>query len=293
MADEPHYQLEQIGRIIEDASRLFDVVRLVDPISMTVYAIEDGELVAEPGGCYHVWKKGDRCENCVSSRCLMDRERYSKFEFIDQDIFHVVAQPVYVDGTRYVLEVVTASNDNVLLTAFGNNDFVERITSFNRKIYTDELTGISNRRFLDERLSLAVDRACREETSLAAIMVDIDDFKDVNDLRGHLAGDRTLTLAAHALREGFAPGDNDILARYGGDEFFAALLGLSVPEVEERAERARAAMEAENPGVTLSIGIYYQERATVLEPKELIHLADRAMYHVKAAGKDGHRIERS
>ena len=118
------------------------MVRLVDPISMTVYTIENGELHAQPDSCFHVWNRTARCENCVSSRCFMKRERYSKFEFINNDIYHVVAQPVEVDGKRYVLEVVTASNDNVLLSAFGNNEFVDCVTTFNRKMYTDDLTGL-------------------------------------------------------------------------------------------------------------------------------------------------------
>lgn len=291
MADTSNYQLAQIERIISETSELFDVVRLVDPISMTVYSIRDGELVAEPGGCYHVWKKGDRCENCISSRCFMDGARYSKFEFIDQQIFHVVAQPVTVEGQRYVLEVVTASNDNVLLTAFGNNAFVERITTFNHKIYTDELTGLSNRRFLDERFGLMIDRAQHDGSSLAVAMLDIDDFKDVNDKQGHLAGDRVLTLTAHALREGLVPTDDDILARYGGDEFFAAFIDLSADELKVRIERAQAALARENLGITLSIGAFCQEPISITDSKELIQRADRAMYQVKAVGKNGFRIE--
>lgn len=109
---------------------------------MTVYTIENGELHAQPDSCFHVWNRTARCENCVSSRCFMKRERYSKFEFINNDIYHVVAQPVEVDGKRYVLEVVTASNDNVLLSAFGNNEFVDCVTTFNCKMYTDDLTGL-------------------------------------------------------------------------------------------------------------------------------------------------------
>lgn len=291
MAEQTDYKIQQIERIIDDTSQLFDVVRLVDPISMTVYSIRDGELVAEPGGCYHVWKKGDRCENCVSSRCFMDGSRYTKFEFIDQDIFNVIAQPVIVEGQKYVLEIVTASNDNVLLTAFGNNAFVERITSYNHKIYTDELTGISNRRFLDERFGLLIDRAVHDGSSLAVLMVDIDDFKDVNDLQGHLAGDRTLTLTAHALREGLVPTDDDILARYGGDEFFAALIDVDTDELEVRIRRAQAAVAHEDLGVTLSIGAFCQKQVTVTDTRELIKRADRAMYRVKAGGKNNFRIE--
>lgn len=142
MENGPTYKKAHFQELAAEMSQLFDVVRLVDPISMTVYTIENGELHAQPDRCFHVWNRTARCENCVSSRCFMKRERYSKFEFINNDIYHVVAQPVEVDGKRYVLEVVTASNDNVLLSAFGNNEFVDCATAFNRKMYTDDLTGL-------------------------------------------------------------------------------------------------------------------------------------------------------
>ena len=141
MENGPTYKKAHFQELVAEMSQLFDVVRLVDPISMTAYTIEDGMLHAQPDSCFHVWNKAARCENCVSARCFMERERYSKFEFIGSDIYHVVAQPVEVDGKRYVLEVVTASNDNVLLSAFGNNEFVDRVTAFNRKVYTTTSPG--------------------------------------------------------------------------------------------------------------------------------------------------------
>ncbi len=291
MSNERSYQIEQIAQIIQQMSSLFDVVRLVDPIEMIVYAVQDGELVAQPGGCYHVWNKQDRCENCVSARCLMEGARYSKFEFIDQNIFHVVAQPVRIDGRPFVLEVVTASNDNVLLSAFGNNDFVDRITTFNHKVYTDELTGLSNRRFLNERFGLMINRATHDATPLAAIMIDIDDFKDVNDLQGHLVGDEVLRRVGAVLAEGLAPTEEDILARYGGDEFFCALWNIDRDELERRLRAVQTLAGQHSLGVTLSIGAFFQPIGEKTDTEALIKQADRVMYGIKAAGKNNYAIE--
>ena len=290
METESNYKMAQIQALISEMSQLFDVVRLVDPISMTVYTLEDGQLHAQPDSCFHVWNKTDRCENCVSARCFMEHERYSKFEFIDNDIYHVVAQPVEVDGKRYVLEVVTASHDNVLLSAFGNNAFVDRITTFNHKVYTDDLTGLSNRRFLDERLDILIDRAKHDGTPLSVVMMDIDDFKNINDGLGHLAGDKALARVAEALREALAPTSEDILARYGGDEFIAVLQGVDEPELARRL-RAIPPIEVEDLEVTFSIGAFYQDKAEDLDAKTLIQRADRAMYGVKAAGKNNFAVE--
>ena len=291
MADEQSFTSAEIAQIIEQNLQLFDVVRLVDPISMVVYRIEDGKLVGQEGGCYNVWHKSDRCENCVSSRCLMDHARYSKFEFIDHDIFHVVAQPVTVDGHRLVLEVVTASNDNVLLTAFGNNDFVNRITTFNRKVYTDDLTGLSNRRFLNDRFELMIDRSRNDGRPLAAVMIDIDDFKNVNDLQGHLAGDHVLAAVGDALVEGLAPGNEDILVRYGGDEFFAAFRNITPETLDEKLRRSQTLADKRND-VTFSMGACYFECVEGISAEDIIKRTDRVMYGIKAAGKNNYTIDR-
>ena len=291
MADEHSYTIAEIEQVIEQNSQLFDVVRLVDPISMTVYRIEDGKLVGQPGGCYNVWHKSDRCENCVSSRCLMDHARYSKFEFIDKDIYHVVAQPVVVDGRKFVLEVVTESDDNVLLTAFGNNDFVNRITEYNHKVYTDELTGLSNRRYLNERLELMATRAAHDKASIAVVMIDIDDFKDINDLQGHLAGDEALRQVGGTLTQGFRPGDEDLLARYGGDEFFCALWDIDHDDLEGRLKAVQQLADESGLGVTLSMGALFEPVAHEATADELIKAADRIMYGIKAAGKNNYAIE--
>ncbi len=291
MEMESNYKMEQIQALISEMSQLFDVVRLVDPISMTVYTLEDDQLHAQPNSCYHVWNKTDRCENCVSARCFMECERYSKFEFIDNDIYHVVAQPVEVDGERYVLEVATASHDNVLLSAFGNNAFVDRITTFNHKVYTDDLTGLSNRRFLDERLGILIDRAKRDGTPLSVVMMDIDDFKNINDGLGHLAGDKALAQVAAALHEALAPTAEDILARYGGDEFIAVLQNVDEAELERRLRAIPVIKVDDDLEVTFSIGAYYQEKPENLDAKSLIQRADRAMYGVKASGKNNFAVE--
>lgn len=279
------YTKRQMNEIIKNAVNLFDVVRLVDPLNMVVYAIEDGEFRVQKDSCYHVWNKQDRCENCISARCFMDKKRYSKFEFIDHDAYHVVAQVVNVEGREFVLEVVTASYDDVLLSAFGDNDFVEQITHFNHKVYTDELTGLSNRRFMNDRLSIMVGRATHAGDSLAVAMVDIDDFKLVNDSFGHLAGDKALKEAASAIEEGFAHIKEDIVVRYGGDEFFLAAQGITRSDLEERLEKVEALAVDNDFGFTLSIGAAYLPEAQGETIEDLIHKADGAMYEAKAAGK--------
>ena len=203
----------------------------------------------------------------------------------------MVAQPIAVDGRKFVLEVVTESDDNVLLTAFGNNDFVNRITEYNHKVYTDELTGLSNRRFLNERLELMATRAVHDGASLAVIMIDIDDFKDINDLQGHLAGDEALRRVGDTLARGFRPGNEDILARYGGDEFFCALWDIERDDLDARLKAVQQIADESGLGVTMSMGALFEPVAFEASAEDLIKNADRIMYGIKAAGKNNYAIE--
>lgn len=157
---------------------------------------------------------------------------------------------------------------------------------------TDALTGILNRRAFDERLEAEWRRAMREQTSLAAAMIDIDRFKSFNDRYGHVAGDLCLKRVSRALAEALhRPGD--LVARIGGEEFCAILPATGESGAVALAEALRAAVAAEaipHEGtaagvVTVSCGV------AALEPRDgdptaLIELADAALYAAKAAGRD-------
>lgn len=139
----------------------------------------------------------------------------------------------------------------------------------------DPLTGLANRRMWDERFEEELERSRRSGTALSVAMVDLDDFKAVNDAGGHHAGDhllRDLAGAWHAVIRG----SGDFLARLGGDEF-----GLLAPGSDEIAIRllARRLTDAHPSGVAASIGVATWDRAE--SASDLLRRADRAMYQAK------------
>ena len=153
----------------------------------------------------------------------------------------------------------------------------------------DALTGLPNRRALDEALARETARAARGGTSLAAVALDVDRFKGVNDAHGHAAGDAVL--AAVAARAAGALRAGDVLARIGGEEFAALLPGADLARAAEVAERIRARVSAEPVdaggcalSVTVSLG------CAALEPGEdgraLLARADAKLYEAKRAGRD-------
>ena len=153
----------------------------------------------------------------------------------------------------------------------------------------DPLTGFFNHRYLHERLAEEILRAQRSREPLAVLMLDLDDFKLVNDTLGHLFGDEILRWTAAQIRAGIRA--SDVPTRYGGDEFAVILPATTAAEARRVGDRILAALE-ENPyttpdhgpiPVTASIGTaaFPGQGRT---PRELIAVADAALYRVKASG---------
>jgi diguanylate cyclase (GGDEF)-like protein len=151
----------------------------------------------------------------------------------------------------------------------------------------DPLTGIYNRRVLQDALTRELLRARREDGLLALTMLDIDDFKSINDGHGHDAGDEVLRRVAACGREVVRPGDT--FARVGGEEFALLTPGAGAQEALLVAERLRLAVAAldvlPDRGVTVSAGLAAWP-ADAADGDALRRAADEALYRAKAAGKN-------
>ncbi|WP_460823735.1 diguanylate cyclase [Lysobacter olei] len=152
----------------------------------------------------------------------------------------------------------------------------------------DPLTGICNRRVLETGLRREWNRCMDNGQPLSALMIDVDHFKQFNDERGHLEGDRTLRQVAQLLRRHHDE-ERELLARYGGEEFSLLLPGVDLAQARARAETLRAVVANSPLGVTVSIGVagFVPDRQT--ERDRLLRLADEALYRAKRAGRD--RVE--
>jgi len=158
---------------------------------------------------------------------------------------------------------------------------------------TDGLTKLHNHRFFQDHLTRETKRANRTGEPLSMVLLDIDDFKRLNDRLGHAAGDAVLQWIANVLSE--LVRDSDLLARYGGDEFAVVTSGTELVRAAALAEKLRAAV-AEKPfaledsirplTVTVSAGVaqYKGDR------KKHFEAADQALYRAKAEGKNQVRI---
>jgi diguanylate cyclase (GGDEF)-like protein/PAS domain S-box-containing protein len=166
--------------------------------------------------------------------------------------------------------------------AIGNT---EARASLELQATTDQLSGLPNRRALEQHLSHEIELAATRGTSLSAVVLDIDHFKKVNDTFGHIIGDVVLADVAARLR-GVARQD-EIVARFGGEEFVWLLPGTDGAEALLAAERARKAIESEPFGevgsITVSAGVCELRDAG---SHSLLACADRALYAAKHAGRN-------
>jgi len=150
---------------------------------------------------------------------------------------------------------------------------------------TDPLTGVANHRELLSRLDAALEVAQHQQQPLSLLMVDIDNFKEINDSYGHPMGDEVLRSVATTLMQSSRPGD--LVARYGGDEFVIVLGGTSADRAAATAERLAAAVAGTTipgsfdrikPSVSIGIAAYPEDART---RRSLIQAADQAMYFAK------------
>ena len=216
------------------------------------------------------------------------------------------------DGVHYVEDLGstngTSVNDHEISTpaALRNGDLIRCGAAvlkfieggnvealYHEEIYrltiTDGLTQVANRRHFTDFLEREIARATRHDRPLSLLLFDVDEFKSVNDKLGHLAGDRVLqgiaSVTAKRVRR------DELLARYGGDEFILVLPEISIDEASIFAERIRSEVETaafdydgESINVTISLGAASLQRSDVMQ--SLIARADEHLHEAKQQGRN-------
>jgi diguanylate cyclase (GGDEF)-like protein len=158
-----------------------------------------------------------------------------------------------------------------------------------REAQTDPLTGLGNRRALREQIGRLLEESNAQKHPLAALWIDVDHFKKINDQLGHAAGDACLAFLGKLLRSSLR--DHDCAFRNGGDEFVVLMPGASGEIGAKVADRIRSLFgqlswpHAQLTRPTLSIGVAAARPGEMDDPRELIRRADEAMYAAKRAGR--------
>ncbi len=157
----------------------------------------------------------------------------------------------------------------------------------------DNLTGLSNRRFFWMQLATEMARTKRTGDSCTLMMVDLDNFKCLNDSFGHLEGDKFIEEFGRIMRNNSR--STDLPCRYGGDEFALIMPATSVADALKTGERLKSILadmpQRSNPPISLSIGIAEYTSFSPYSMNDFVRAADMAMYEAKGGGKNQIRVD--
>lgn len=267
---------EEMRQLLQELQTIFPVVRIIDPnMFRTVHINESKDLHISPCHCYTLWKKHERCHECVAEKALRTKSQTIKLEYVGDNIFQVIAKYIEIDHNPYVLELVYPLGGALFNGKHAHHRFIQRLMQYDQELYTDTLTGAYNRRYLEERV--------KEDCPSGGIaVIDIDDFKLYNDIYGHDVGDMVLKWLVRTIKSCIRK--NDYLIRYGGDEFILIMPYIAEQDLEHKLDdikrkvRAIRFKEYEHLHVSISVGgvIYHGNHI-----EESLRQADKLMYQAK------------
>ena len=254
---------------------VFDVVRLVDVGHTCVLSLdEQGKIVDEDHPCYAVWNRENRCENCVSFKAFTQKTQLAKIEFMGEDAYQVISKYVEVEGRACVLELVVRLRKDMPLSFHGREHLVRSLHQYSQELYLDALTGAFNRRYYEEQF-------CGQDSADGVAVLDVDNFKAINDTYGHQAGDAALRTIVQAI-VGCIRG-SDILIRYGGDEFLLVFPDIPEPVFHRRLQEISSAVSnatvPDHPEMRLSVSVGGVYKMSPLS--DAVYHADTLMYKAK------------
>ena len=260
---------------VEQLRKIFDIVRLVDPTAYAVLELDhNGTLRKSDQHCAAFWETGGNCTNCISTRALSQKTMLNKLEFTKTDMYYVVSKYLCINGTPCVMEMLSKMNEGRWIDANGTRFLLDKSRGESRKLFLDPLTATYSRRYFETYLTHMEGMECVE-------IIDVNQFKQVNDTYGHPAGDVVLRDIAAAIKSCIR--SSDILVRYGGDEFLLLFPKMSENDMAEKNKRIKEAVAnivfAEYPTLHLSVSI--GGVCGVHPIMEAIRQADKRMYENK------------
>ncbi|MEB3320564.1 MAG: PAS domain S-box protein [Cyanobium sp.] len=303
----------QVWSILEDISTALQIQEQLEEAASVFSHAREGIIITDPGGkILNVNEALCRITGYSREQLIGSNPRRLKSGLHDPDFFAGMWHQLQSAGS-WSGEVINRARDGTLLpvqetiSAVLDSDgrvrrYIALLTDIREQknqqrqleemTRRDALTGLANRRLLHERLDEAIDRQAENGCLLVLGLIDLDGFKQVNDIHGHAAGDHLLQVLAERMREVLRNGDT--LARLGGDEFVLLLPGLKEHRQAEaivegllQAVREPVGWGGHRLCVSGSIGL--SERmadATGSDPLLLLREADQAMYSAKGQGAD-------
>ncbi|MCD2500727.1 GGDEF domain-containing protein [Clostridium sp. NSJ-145] len=273
---------------------LFDKVRVINPLKNEIIHIFSKGVNESDGKCYSIWNKSNMCENCISMRAYNENKVFTKVEYNDNRVFAITAIPMNKGREHYVIECIKDITDSMLInevSCIAISEICEEIEKLNKLVITDELTECYNRRYINERFPLEIKESKRKNEKLTIVLMDIDNFKKINDKYGHQSGDYVLKEIGKIVKSNIRK-EYDWVSRYGGEEFLIVFKNMDTENFIKSTEKIRKSIEEHKfiyNGVeiklTASFGVA-ELSDKIDEMDMLIAEADKKLYKAKELGKN-------
>ncbi len=274
---------------------LFDILRLVDPEKGILLEYgPDGGMKETKTCCTDVFGSNERCRNCTSSSAYYTDKTKVKLEYAGGAVLLIFSVPIVHDGRRIVVEMVKDISESMTVDVRDQHrvdSMTAVIDNLNRLATTDSLTNLYNRRYLDEHLPPLIESCHRLGMPLCVSLLDIDNFKPVNDEYGHQAGDMVLAATAGSISS-FVRRGSDWAARYGGEEFLVCFVGVRLEDGIKIIERVRQHVEEnlvlldDGQGISVTVSAGVTELRFGESARDLIARCDELLYQAKRNGKN-------
>lgn len=288
-------KLENLTNVLPIFERMYDIVRIVDPLTKKTVNYNNGEITISNNNCYCFWNNEGSCSNCASMRAYNESDTVIKIDYNKEKIYMVMATPIASEEHKYVIELFKDISNTGIIEDINNKtkeEIQNIVNEMNNVVIKDELTCIYNRKFINDTLPAEIVKSISSKKPLSIIMADIDFFKSINDNYGHLAGDCTLFEFTSLIQSVIQ--DKGWIGRYGGEEFIIVLNDTDSDSAFKIAEKVRKELEKKKfkyeqnkIDITASFGIYTLDNFDLnFNYKQMIDYADKKLYEAKRSGRN-------
>ena len=277
----------EVQGLLNNIGLFCDRVRVVEPETRREVNFDQLGEITWGDECFRIFHRDRKCVNCMCEKACETRQRQSRFEMFENFIYHVVSVPSVItlsDGTAkmFILESLEKRENVVLSRPTGACIDLATLLSNESKVYIDSLTEAYNRRYYEERIFLSKQKNISE---IAFVMLDVKNFKRINDTYGHHVGDQVLTKSVRAIKHNLRSTDEVI--RIGGDEFLIILRDCPerailriIKNIREDLKEMAIYDPEKNQSAVLNFGYSYSDHFewTDNEIEKLYKEADQNMY---------------
>ncbi len=286
------YNLKDLESVLKGESSLnqiFDNNRIVYVDNHTICKYINGKVIRTKEKCYSIWEQDEICTNCTSHQAFIEQKQMVKLQYFKNNILLVISLPIFINEAPYVLELIKDITDSMIFhdsihhENYELRNLINRLNIISEK---DPFTDLFNKKYIDKQIKEDIRNAKEKKESYVLALIDIDNFKNVNDTYGHIYGDIVIKDIVSIIHK-YTGGRDCWAARYGGDEFLLVFRNETYENVQSCCKFITNDINSNSYSrdnkrfqITVSIGIYQfdPQRDTY---ETLIDNVDTKMYEDK------------